>query len=140
MGQGIGGRRGKILGLIALHADHTTAFEASLIERGLRWRDVGTERLDWADLDAVVEWLPYDAPLPRAINGKEWFWYHPIADLIAGAVDRLGLISAVVSRRDRIKKTEIPNPIPRPWDKEKRIKKIGSTPMPLRALRDRLGW
>lgn len=140
MGQGVGRGTGEILSLIDLHREHPAAFEASLIERGLRWREIGSERFDWADLHAVISNLPYDDPLMRAMNPKTWFWFHPMNDIIAGIFDRVGLMAAVVERRQKIKRADVPKPLVRPWDKQKDVKKIGDKPVPIDDMRRLLGW
>lgn len=140
MEQGVCGDPPKILGLIDLHRAHPSAFEASLIDRGLRWREVGSEHLDWADLHAIVENIPYDDPLNRAMHPTSWFWHHPLTDIIAGVFDRVGFLAAVGQRRDRIRRADVPKPLVRPWDKKKDTKKIGDKPVPLDDMKRLLGW
>lgn len=134
------GDRPKILELIELHSRHTTAFEASLIERGLRWRDIGGADLTWSDVWAVVENLPYDDPLMRAINGPTWFWYHPAFDYLVGIYDELRVLISVVNRRRNIKSTEVAKPTVRPWDKVKTEQVIKVEPSSLDKLRALIGW
>lgn len=76
----------------------------------------------------------------RALNGKDWWWYHPLVDVFVGIFDRLGVIAAVVERRQKVRKGDIPKPLPRPWDKQKHTKKIGNKPRPLDEMRRMLGW
>lgn len=130
----------EICELIQLHEQHPAAFEASLIDRGLRWRDVATERLTWADLWAVISNLPYDDPLVRAINGKDWFWYHPAFDVLVGIYDTLSQIVAVVSRRPQIKRSEVPKPTRRPWDQKQETEVLKVKPSKISDLRKLLGW
>ena len=111
-----------------------------MIERGLRWRDVGTRSFTWGDCWALISTLPYDAPLHRAENPQEWFWYNPMNDVLVGIFDALGAIGATQARRPKIKKTEIPKPTMRPWDKSKDVEKLGSTPRPIADLNVLLGW
>lgn len=130
----------KILELIRLHSTYPEAFEASLIDRGLRWRDVASEHLTWSDLWAIISNLPYDDPLIRAINGKDWFWYHPMFDVLTGIYDGISQLVAVVSRRPGIKRTEIPKPTLRPWDKKQESEVLKVKPSKISDLRKRLGW
>lgn len=84
--------------------------------------------------------MPYDAPLSRAINGKNWWWYHPVADYIVGIFDGISALVAVASRRPGIKRSEIPKPTVRPWDKEKTAEVLKVKPSTLERMRERLGW
>ena len=73
MGIRLLGRCPKIGSLIDLHDKYPDGFEASLIERGLRYREVGVDpRFTWWDMYAVIVTLPYDSPLERQRNGKDW--------------------------------------------------------------------
>lgn len=111
-----------------------------MIERGLRWRDVGTRSFTWGDCYAVIAALPYDAPLLRAENPKEWFWFHPMNDVLVGIYDALAITSATQAQRPKIKKSDIPKPTLRPWDKSKDVEKLGNTPRPIDELNALLGW
>lgn len=110
-----------------------------MIERGLRWRDIGSRSFTWDDCLAVISTLPYDAPLSRA-QDPQWWWYHPLADVTAGIYDNTGVIGATQDRRPKIKKSEIPARIVRPWDKNEHVDKIGNTPRPIDELNELLGW
>ena len=126
--------------LIQLHEQYPLAFEASLIDRGLRWRDIATEDFTWSDCWAVVDNLPYDDPLMRAINGKDWFWYSPMFDVLTGIYDGIGVIASIVERRPRVRKSEVPDRTPRPWDKKKESEVLKVKPSKIDDLRKLLGW
>lgn len=126
--------------LIQLHTQYPSAFEASLIDRGLRWRDIATEDLTWSDCWAVIDNLPYDDPLMRAINGKEWFWYNPMFDVVTGIYDGLSQLVAVVTRRPGIKRSEVPKRTRRPWDKNEEVEILKVKPSKIADLRKLLGW
>lgn len=140
MGRGAAGGPPKILELFRIHQQHQTAFEASLILRGLRWRDVGSRDFTWDDLWALVDNLSYGDPLMRAINGKDWWWYHPAVDHLVGIYDGIGQLAAVVSRRRGIKKSELPKVTLRPWDKSRDVEVLKVKASPLADLRKLLGW
>lgn len=76
----------------------------------------------------------------RAIHGKDWWWYHPVADYVVGIFDQVGLLAAIVKQRPKIKKTELPKPTLRPWDKTKEKTVLKVKAQPLDALKKRLGW
>lgn len=134
------GQPPKIIELVELHKKHPAAFEATLIEHGLRWRDVATRQFTWSDCYALMSTQPFDAPINKAINGKDWWWYHPVVDHIVGIFDALGVIAAILNQRPNVKKSQIPKPTLRPWDttKEKEVLKV--KPSPLSAMRKMLGW
>lgn len=106
----------------------------------MRWRDVATEDFTWPDCWAVISNLPYDDPLIRAINGKDWYWYSPLFDVLTGIYDGIGVIAAVIQRRPRIQKSEVPSRTPRPWDKKKETEVLKVKPSTLDNMRKMLGW
>lgn len=87
----------------------------------------------WADITAVLESLPYDAPLRRVMDPEFWFWYDPAFQYVAFIAERVSAIEAKqanytkASRRDFLK-------VKRPEDASKQSKTIGSTAMPLAEL------
>lgn len=140
MGQGPAGGFRELGELVRLHAEHPAAFEATLIERGLRWREVGTDGFTWSDCWAVISNLPYDAPLTKAINGADWWWYHPVVDFVVGSFDYLGVIAAVVQRRPKLKRDDVPKRTVRPWERRKETEVLKVKPSKLDDLRKLLGW
>lgn len=134
------GNHPKIIELIRLHEQYTDAFEATLIDRGLRWRDVASDEFTWADCWAVMSTLPHDAPLNRAINPDTWFWYNPMFDVVTGIYDGLSQLVAVVTRRPGIKKSEVPKRTRRPWDKNEEVEVLKVKPSKIADLRKLLGW
>lgn len=139
MGQRIVGRCPKIWGLIDLHDDYPEAFEATLIERGLRWDDIGSDQLTWRDVYALFSTLPFDAPINRA-KDKQWWWYHPAMEVLVGIFEATQLTAAVVEKQPKLKKSNLPKPIPRPWDTQKDEKKLGDNPLPLDDMKAAIGW
>lgn len=88
----------------------------------------------------MITTLPYDSPLERQRNGKDWHWYGPLTDILAGIYDNLGVSVAVQARRPKVRKNDIPKPLTRPWDIVKHVEKLGKTALPIADLRRRLGW
>lgn len=88
----------------------------------------------------MISNLPFDDPLMRAINGKEWFWFHPMFDVVTGIYDGISQLVAVVSRRPAIKRSDVPKPVPRPWDKTKETETLKVKPSKIEDLRKLLGW
>ncbi|MFJ2618160.1 hypothetical protein [Glutamicibacter sp. NPDC087344] len=84
--------------------------------------------------------LPFDAPINKAINGKDWWWYHPVVDHIVGIFDSLGVIATIISQRPKIKRSDVPKPTLRPWDKTKEKEVLKVKASPISAMRKRLGW
>lgn len=86
---GVLGRHvGGIASLRQLAADYPEALHFELLKLGLRLDDLGSRRLSWFDLKAVVASLPPGSALHRARDGDEAVWdLH--AQLLAGALDAL---------------------------------------------------
>lgn len=138
MGEGLERGPPKIQGLIQAHKENPEAFEASLIERGLRWRDVGSARFTWSDCWAVISTLPFDAPLSRAQAPDEWMWAHPWTQYIVHAGENAMLQKGVTkSERKGLKDRDL-NPTPRPGQKEK--ERLEADAMPVADMRQRLGF
>lgn len=114
--------------------------EATLIERGLRWEDVGTDQLNWRDLESIVETLKADSPLFRAMHPKDWYWYDPFFEILAGIHDAVHHRAATGDIRPGIKKRDVPKPLVRPWQKVKEEEKLVGDKMPLDDMRQALGW
>lgn len=77
--------------------------------------------------------LPFDAPINRVQN-ENWFWDNPIYQLlvlVAEATHNRNVLAGTTNpkaRKDDLLK------IPRPWNKEKTEKKIGSGALPIADL------
>lgn len=84
--------------------------------------------------------MPFDSPLSRAINPDTWFWYNPMFDVMTGVYDGISQLVAVVSRRHGIKKSEVPKPVPRPWDKKQESEVLKVKPSKIEDLHKLLGW
>lgn len=69
-----GGKRlEEVIGLAVFVHTHESAVRADLLGAGLHLRDVGTERLSWAELDAFIRWLPAASATVRSVNpDSEW--------------------------------------------------------------------
>ena len=101
---------------------------------------MGSPDLTWSDLWAIVDNLSFDDPLSRAINGKDWWWYHPAIDYIVGIYDSMLALLSIVDRRQNVKRSDIPKPTLRPWDKTKDTEVLKVKPSKLADMAKRLGW
>ncbi len=117
MGEGVRDRPGKVLALIDAHEEHPLEVEATLIQAGLRWRDLEapvSTGTDWGDVLAAVYCSPWDAPIRKVIEPKDWVWGDPSRDLLAGVVDELRNLRAQVGNLSKVQVSQMPQPIPRP--------------------------
>jgi len=85
------------------------AVEADLIAVGLRWRDIGTGRTNWADIRAVLMTLPRTSATARAIHGVDVEW-GLTEHLLASVVD----VAQIANWQRSGGKGRRPKPIPRP--------------------------
>lgn len=88
---------GGIITLLHLLTDYLPAIRADLLAAGLSIRDLGTPKLTWADLAAVVLYAPATSALRRAqiSEGEEWaidsLW--SISDhLLATQIDQINYL------------------------------------------------
>ena len=109
------------------------------MERGYRWDSVG-DQLDWWDLHALFTTLPYDAPINRARDPKHWWWGHPINEFIVGIFESTQMTAAVVEKQPKLRRSDLPKPIPRPWDTKTDEKKLGTTVLQLDDMKAAIGW
>lgn len=63
---------------------------------------------------AVLEYAPWDAPIRRVMNPMDWPWNDPSRDLLAGVVDELRTLQALVGNQSGKKPHQFPEPIRRP--------------------------
>lgn len=109
------------------------------MERGYRWDSVG-DQIDWWDVYAMFSTLPYDAPINREKDPKSWWWYHPMNEVIVGIFEATQMTAAVVEKQPKLKKSNLPKPIPRPWDTNTDEKKLGTTVLLLDDMKAAIGW
>ncbi|MBV7412290.1 hypothetical protein ACUIAC_01055 [Dermabacteraceae bacterium P13138] len=121
----MGGRRGdpggKIFGLIQQHEQYPEAFEATLIQAGLRWRDVEhpspARRADaWTDILAVISSCAWDSPLAR--KQPDWQWGNPFYELTALIAEVLHSISLRTPNKTKARQQDVLR-IPRPGERTK---------------------
>lgn len=137
MEQRVPGAGGKILELTALHAEHPAAIEATLIAAGLRWRHVYSEsprkRANaWRDIAAVIETAPWDSPIARALEPKDWPWGNPLHNIVVSILEATQAVNVKTIAPKNVRRSDFLQ-VPRPWDQSKASKTIG-TPMPLADL------
>lgn len=87
-----------------------------------------------------METLPANTPYYRELMPKEWFWYDPFYELLAGIHDATHYAAATGRKQSGLKRKDIPKPLPRPWDKKQETKKLGGEAVPLDVVRSALGW
>ena len=130
--------RGKILSLLQLRDEHPEAFDATLIQAGLRWRDVESSSPRrrahaWADINAVIATRAWDSPLSRQTD--QWWWGDPKHDVLVSTLEMTAAVNVKTPAPKGVKKSDFVR-VPRPWDKrnDKKAKRIGTTAMPLAEL------
>lgn len=89
---------------------------------------------------AVIEHAPYDAPIRRAVNPKDWPWGNPERDLLAGVVDEVRALRAQVGNLSGVKAHQMPNPITRPASGSQQSGSIETGEAPLADIDRMLGW
>lgn len=88
-----------------------------MIERGLRLRDLGSDRFRWSDLRAIVTHLPVESALIRVKEPERSRW--GISEyLLAIIADSLRWL-VWAKTPDAKRKRNRPKPIPRPGDEGK---------------------
>lgn len=125
---------GEVLGLAELVDQHESAIAYDLLERGLRLRDLPSERLTWADLRTIVTHLPRGSALHRERAGEDSEW--GLAEqLLAAIADALN--GANWQRAGS--KGRAPKPIDRPGVRPE-SKTYGKGGVPASDMYARLGW
>ena len=113
---------GGIIGLLVIVMAHYVAVEGELIRRGLRLRDLGSERFTWSDLKAIIYTADPGSHLAAAL-GAPW----SVTDyMVANAVD---LLNAGNWQRSGNKNAPKPKPIARPGEKDESVKRFGADPI-----------
>lgn len=108
---------------------HYAAVEGELIRRGLRVRDLGSERFTWSDLKAVIYTADPGSHL-AAVLGAPW----AVADyMMANVVD---LLNAGNWQRGGNKNSPKPKPIKRPGEDETGVKRFGADPIAPEAFEE----
>lgn len=125
---------GGIRRLLNLLDEQQEAIEYDLIVMGLRLDWLGTERLSWRDLHVIVQNLPRESALARAMHGKDVLWGLS-EHLLAEAIDVLALANWQRSNAGKRTPGPKPKPIPRPG-KSDGVQRIGAEPLPIAELDD----
>lgn len=113
---------GGILGLLSIVMAHHMAVEGELVRRGLRLRDVGSDRCTWSDLRAVIYTADPGSCL-AAVLGAPW---SATEYLLANVAD---LLNAGNWQRGGDKSVRRPKPMPRPGDCDKTTQRFGEDPV-----------
>ena len=114
--------RGGIVGLLSIVMAHHMAVEGELIRRGLRLRDVGSDRCTWSDLRAMIYTAEPGSYL-AAVLGAPWA---ATEYMLANVVD---LLNAGNWQRGGDRRVRKPKPMPRPGDNNEAIQKFGADPV-----------
>lgn len=130
----------KVIEIIRLHREYPSAVEAELINRGFRWRDVGTKRFTWGDLVAVIESISWDSPIRRAMDPEFFHFGNPEYALLADIRDFLGVIAVKTPTPKGMSKKHLPEPVPRPGDESKNKKVYKAEPVSFAQLDQEINW
>lgn len=129
----LGCHTGGIAGLLDVIDEHREAVEYELIRAGYRLRDIPTEALNWRDLYVMVrQWQaePGNA-FSRSFHG--YTLWTTGEQLLAHAVDVLAIGNW---QRQQKASAQKPKKIPRPWEKAKDSRRLGSDPIPISQFDD----
>lgn len=124
MGRRVGHHPGGIQGLIGFLREHGEAVEYDLIALGLRLEWLGSERLTWCDLRAIIHQAPRDSAVARSTLGEHAPW-DLASHLLASVVDALHAIIWQLGGG----KGPRPKLLPRPGSKQQSMS-FGSDPIP----------
>lgn len=89
---------------------------------------------------AALEHAPWDAPIRRATNPKDWPWNDPARDLLAGVVDELRILRVQVGNLSGAKQHQLPTPIRRPGSGNAQTDVVDRREAPLAEIDSLLGW
>jgi len=117
--------------LLELLRGHGEAIEADLQHHyGVDLRDIGTPALTWRRLRVLIQHLPADSSLSKAMNGEAAEW-GTAEYLLANVCDG---VAALVWQGGNPKKNPKPKPLQRPGDRRSKRKRQ----VPLDEMRRRL--
>ena len=101
---------------------YPVAVEGGLINRGLRIRDLGSERCTWSDLRAVLYTAPPGSVIASCL-GTPWSTSDYI---LANVVD---LLNAANWQRGGDKNKPRPKPVKRPGENDDSVRVFGADPI-----------
>lgn len=111
-----------------------------MIALGLRWRDVGSKRLSWRDLQSIVRAAQPGSAIHRVLSPEGAGWSHSDY-MCADLIDTVAGLTWVTQRAHG-SKAKRPKPYPRPGvtpvSRESRT--FGTKPMSLDQMNAWLGW
>lgn len=142
MAEGLGYRRGGISSLVALlhNKEQREAFEADLIERGLRLRQLGAPEFTVRDALVLLKNLPRSSATARAVHGPDLPEWGVTEHLLANLLDVARWLQWSKTE-DGEKNRNHPEPIPRPGlEPEKSKPSFGDSAMSLHEATEWLGW
>ena len=122
MGGALWDLHGGIIGLLSIVVAHHIAVEGELIRRGLRLRDVGSDRCTWSDLKSII-YTTNPGSYLATVLGVPWA---TMEYMLANVVD---LLNAGNWQRSGDKRARRPKPMPRPGDNDDATQKFGADPI-----------
>lgn len=129
----------KALEIVRLHRRHPSAVEGELINRGFRWRDVGSKRFTWGDLIAIIDTMAWDSPIRRVVEPEWWQFGNPLYALLADIRDFSAVTAVKTPAPKGFGKKHLPDPVPRPGDNEGK-KVHTATPVSFEQLDAEINW
>jgi hypothetical protein len=131
---------GGIVGLLDFVEDHRQAVEFELIKLGLRWDDIGTARLRWSLLLAIVQQSGLDSAIARDVHGALAIQWAPILpQLIAALIDTTSVTNFYLRQLGGDERATPPEPFPRPGV-EPKVPEWSGTPRTMEEMDQLLGW
>lgn len=89
----------------------------------------------------MIDTLAWDSPIRRAVEPDWWQFGDPNYSLLADIRDFLGVIAVKTPAPPKMKRKDLPEPVPRPGDEKKTGKKVHAPePVSFAQLDAELNW
>lgn len=130
--------------LARLRRTHRNQVDFRLIEFGGRWRNIGVDPdWSWVDVLAIFDQstLPHDHALLKVIDPEWWQFGDPLYALLADVRDFSAVTAIKTPTPPKMKRKDLPEPIPRPGDEKKSGKKVHTAvPVSFEQLDAEINW